>query len=64
MISRCQNIVACGKKGLVKPIELVDALLTPDAWFRHLAEDIGLGCIYQGYDNVSDDHWVINCIVS
>jgi hypothetical protein len=64
IISRCQNIVACGAKGLVKPMELVDALLAPDARFRHIAEDVGLGRIYRGYDNVSDDHWVINCIVS
>jgi hypothetical protein len=64
MISRCQNIVACGTKGLVKPMELVDVLLTPDAQFRHIAEDVGLGHIYQGYSNVSDDHQVINCIVS
>ena len=63
-ISRCQNIVACGQKGLVEPIELVDTLLTPDARFRHLAEDIGLGRIYRGYGNVSDDRWVINCILS
>jgi len=45
-------------------MELVDALLAPDARFRHIAEDVGLGHIYRGYDNVSDDHWVINCIVS
>jgi hypothetical protein len=27
---------------------------------RHVAEDIGLGRIYRGYDNVSDDCWVID----
>jgi hypothetical protein len=41
-ISQCQNIVACGTKGLVKPMELVDVLLTPDAQFHHIAYYVNL----------------------
>jgi len=46
MISQWQIIVACAAKGLVKPMELLNVLLMPDAWFHQIAEDVGLGHIF------------------
>ena len=56
--------IACTTEGKIEPAELVHTLLTPDARFRHIAEDGALGRIYRAYKNVSDEHWVIIYVVS
>src|SRR6202040_1870791 len=43
----------------MRPHELIDCLLMPEARFRHVAEDIALDHIFQGYENVTVDEWVV-----
>jgi len=55
---RCQNAIDCGTRGLISPSELIEGLQMPDPHFRYLAEDVGLGRIFRGYENVEHDEWV------
>jgi len=56
-ISQCQAIITCTTKGMVETAEPMNTLLMPDVRFRHIAEDVALGRIYRGYNNVSKN-WV------
>jgi hypothetical protein len=49
---RCQNAIDCVTKGRISPAELFEYLQMPDPRFRHFAEDVGLGRLFRGYENV------------
>jgi hypothetical protein len=58
IVNRSRCIVDKVSKGPLRPREVIDCLLMPEARFRHVAEDIALGRIFRGYKNVTVDEWV------
>ena len=58
IFNRSRLIIGEVSKGPLKPPEVIDCLLMPEARFRHVAEDIGLCRIFRGYENTTVDGWV------
>jgi hypothetical protein len=58
IVSRSQFVVTESLKGPLRPGEVINGLLMPEARFRHVAEDLGLCRIFRGYENVAAVEWV------
>ena len=59
IINRSRCIVDKVSKGPLRPHEVIDCLLMPEACFHHVFEDIALGRIFRGYENMTVDKWVV-----